>query len=124
MADVITTIRRRAVPHSGVSTLTANTQETLSRTHYLVLVLESLSLNWGRSPILRHNLKRSVISSLATYVQDDWKVNDKLTLNLGLRYEYIASPLEEQNSFIWPDFSAPGGALYVANPKLAQAWVA
>ncbi len=58
----------------------------------------------------------------APYVQDDWKVSDKLTMNLGLRYEFIATPFEEQNSFIWPDFNAPGGALYIANPKIAQAY--
>jgi len=57
---------------------------------------------------------------MAPYVEDDWKVNDRLTLNLGLRYEFIATPFEEQNSFIWPDFSAPGGALYIANAKIAQ----
>jgi hypothetical protein len=49
-------------------------------------------------------------------------VNDRLTLNLGLRYEFVSTPYEEQNSFIWPDFSAPGGALYIANPKIAASY--
>ena len=29
-------------------------------------------------------------------MQDDWRVNDKLTLNLGLRYE-VETPLTERN---------------------------
>ena len=32
-----------------------------------------------------------------TYIQDDWRVNDALTLNAGLRYEYATPHWEKDN---------------------------
>ena len=32
-----------------------------------------------------------------TYFQDDWRLTNKVTLNLGLRYEYIAAPVVRNN---------------------------
>jgi len=41
-------------------------------------------INWGR--------QRDVYFGL--YAQDDWKVNNKLTLNLGIRYELYTQPVD------------------------------
>ena len=37
------------------------------------------------------------INPISAYIQDDWRVNNKLTVNIGLRYEFIPAPVEETN---------------------------
>jgi len=40
------------------------------------------------------------VLEIGSYVADDWKVNKRLTLNLGLRYELLPPPVEVANRFM------------------------
>src|SRR5215510_11233112 len=57
---------------------------------------------------------------LAPYIQDDWKVNQRLTLNLGLRYDFRTIPFESNDRMGWRDLSNPRGGLLVADQNLVD----
>jgi hypothetical protein len=70
--------------------------------------LATMLLGWGTGGQFHIEPKvfsRSRYSGM--YVQDDWKVTRKLTLNLGLRYEFDIPRWELQDRYSYWDLNAP-----------------
>src|SRR5947207_11440387 len=61
---------------------------------------------------------------LAPVVQDDWKVSSRLTLNLGVRWDFRTVPFEAHNKMGWLDLSNPDGGLCIADPSLLTKGIA
>lgn len=57
-------------------------------------------------------------SYFGPYFYDDWKLTPKLTMNLGIRWDYRAAAYEIHNHFFWLDTTNPYGGLCFADPAL------
>jgi hypothetical protein len=82
-------------------------------------------------PKVAGNLAQLHYVYFAPYVQDDWKLNNRLTLNIGLRWDYRSVPYEQDNKMFWlDDQNMPGGSRYsggglcFADPALATDGIA
>ena len=64
----------------------------------------------GTSPLVKTNDRQ-----FGTYIQDDWTVDEHLTLNLGVRWDYEETP--SYLNFVTPQ--AVVNALYAQNPNAA-----
>jgi len=53
------------------------------------------------------------------YIQDDWKVTPKLTLNLGVRWEFISNPVETHNQ-LWTITNFATDSAYTNVPNVMK----
>jgi hypothetical protein len=70
------------------------------------------------------NPQDHVFGYFAPYFMDDWKVTQKLTINIGLRWDYRPAAYEASNHFFWLDVKNPNGGLCYADKTLSSNGVA
>ncbi len=70
------------------------------------------------------NPQDHVFGYFAPYVMDNWKVNQKLTVDIGLRWDYRMAAYEAKNHFMWRDLQNANGGLCYADKTLTSNGVA
>ena len=60
------------------------------------------------------------LRSQSFFVQDDWKPTDQLTLNLGLRYDFMTPPIERDNRMANFDPNGSGTLVFARDGSLAD----
>ena len=70
------------------------------------------------------NPQDHVFNYFAPYAMDHWRVTPKLSLDLGLRWDYRAAAYEASNHFFWLDNKNSQGGLCYADPQLTKNGVA
>jgi hypothetical protein len=76
------------------------------------------------SPSVAGNPRQYHFQYFAPFVQDDWKVNSRLTVNLGLRWDLRTVPYEEHNHMGWLDTTNPLGGMCIADKGLTTDGIA
>ena len=70
------------------------------------------------------NPQTHIYHYFAPYAEDDWKITPKLSMNIGLRWDYRSATSEAHNHFFWRDVKNPQGGLCYADPQLSSNGVA
>jgi len=83
------------------------------------------SSNGGQTSLIVYPSVANKSKETGFYIQDDWKVNSKLTVNLGLRYEWSTPYNERHNQIEFSNFAADSGiSINLANGGASSAQAA
>jgi len=76
----------------------------------------------GGKVLVGNPTRRMLWTNTSAFVQDDWRLSQKFTINLGVRYEYF-SPIREANNQ-WANFdpNSPSGLIQQGQPGENTMW--